>query len=346
MTGSRGHEPHGPAGKRAASGKREGLVLLLSALVVLGGAAAARRAPAPGVASASATVGPGLPPPLPSGAPPRGLEELPTDDERAAGCHFAERGFGDYGAWRRLPVGRALVPAGRAVAEDGSFKLLVHFHGAEPVRKQLAPEGFDVVIAAVDAGTGSRAYEHAMAEADAFDRLVAAVEAEVAAANGLPRARARAIVLSSWSAGYGAIGQILARRAPRPSAVVLLDSLYAGYANAGRTLEHGQLATYVELARAARAGGPVLYLTHTAIATPGYASTAEVASFLLAELGAQATKVDDPAASGERFPLTRLFEDGHLWIRGHAGADRDAHCAALHRLPAVLREAVLPSLRD
>jgi hypothetical protein len=330
-----------------ATGKREGLVLLLSALVVLGGAAAAKRAPAPAPLAASSAPDPGLPPPLPSGAPPRGLEELPTDDERAAGCHFTERGFGDYGAWRRLPLGRALVPVGRAVADDGSFRLLVHFHGAEPVRKQLAPEGFELVIAAVDAGTGSRAYEHALAEPDAFDRLVAAVEAEVAAANGIARARARSIVLSSWSAGYGAVGQILARRTHRPSAVVLMDSLYAAYANAAnRTLEHGQLASFVEVARAARAGGPAFFLTHTTIATPGYASTAEVASFLLGELGARAVTVDDPTASGERFPLTRLFEDGHLWIRGYAGGDRDAHCAELHRLPSILREVVLPSLRD
>src|SRR5262249_36047210 len=153
-------------------------------------------------ASTAEASGPGLPPPLPSGAPPRGLEDLPADDERASGCHFADRGFGDYGAWRRLPLGRALVPEGRAVGSDGSFRLLVHFHGAEPVRRQLAPEGLDLIIAAVDAGVGSLAYDRAFADPAAYARLVAAVEAEVASANHLPAARARSITLSSWSAGY------------------------------------------------------------------------------------------------------------------------------------------------
>ncbi|MFT3772050.1 MAG: hypothetical protein QM820_42125 [Minicystis sp.] len=331
------------AGGTPAGGGREGLVLLVSALVVIGGAAAGRYMPQAAPA-AVVTVGPGLPPPLPSGAPMREFEELPTDDERAAGCHFADRGFGDYGSWRRVPLGRALVPPGRAVDDAGEFRLLVHFHGAEPVRKQLAPEGLDLVIAAVDAGVGSRAYERALAEPDTFDKLVAAVEAEVAAANGLPRARARSIILSSWSAGYGAVTQILARRTPRVGAVVLLDSLYAGYASS-RTIEHGQLPAFVEAARAARAGGPAFYLTHTAIATPGYASTAEVASFLLTELGATATTVED-TGSGERFPLRRMFEEGHLWIRGYAGGDRDAHCAQLHQITAILRQAVLPSMKD
>lgn len=323
-------------------------MLLFSAAVVLAGAAAARRAPTPAAASTSEAAA--LPPPLPSGAPPRALEDLPADDERAAGCHFADRGFGDYGGWRRLAgapaAARALVPVGRAVADDGSFRLLVHFHGAEPARKQLAPEGFGLVIAAVDAGVGSRAYERALAEPASFPQLVAAVEAEVAAANGIPAAHARSIVLSSWSAGYGAVTQILARRTPAIDAVILLDSLYAGYSGGGRAIEHGQLATFVEAARAARAGGPAFYLTHTAIATPGYASTSEVASFLLRELGAAATPIDDGAAAAERFPLLRLFEDGRLSIRGYAGADRDAHCAQLHLLPTVLRDAVLPALKN
>jgi hypothetical protein len=239
------------------------------------------------------------------------------------------------------------------VGTDGGFRLLIHFHGAEPVRRQLAPEGFDLVIAAVDAGVGSRAYERALAEPDTFERMVGAVEAEVAKENGLPRARARTIVVSSWSAGYGAVGQILARRPGAPEsaiarvgALVLLDSLYASYGPSGRTIEHGQLGPFVGAAKAARAGGPGFFLTHTAIRTPTYASTSEVASFLLSELGAEAAPADEGAGAAESFPLVRAFEEGRLVVRGYGGADRDAHCAQLHLLPSVLRDKVLPALPD
>lgn len=319
------------------------LLLLGSGLVVLAGAAAAQRSTVPTGATAAASAV-GLPPPLPSGAPPRELEELPADDERAAGCHFADRGAGDYGDWRKLPLGRALVPPGRAVASDGSFRLLLHFHGSEPVRRQLAPEGFDLVIAALDAGIGSHAYDRALAEPAVFDRLVASVEAEVASAHHLPSARARSIVLSSWSAGYGAVAQVLARHDPRVDAVILLDSLYAGYTSSAepRSLDRARIAPFLGAARAALAGGPALFLAHTEIATPGYGSTAEVASFLLAELGVSASPIED---DGTAYPLRRLFEGGHLWIRGYGGRDRDAHCAELHLLPGVLRELVLPVLR-
>jgi hypothetical protein len=328
---------------------REVLVLAVSAAVVLAGAAAVKQAPPapPEVAAAAATTL--LPPPLPSGAPPRAMEDLPAEDERAAGCHFTDRGFGDYGAWRNLstregaPPARVLVPAGRAVRPDGSFRLLIHLHGAEPVRKQLAPEGFDLVIAALDAGIGSHAYERAFTPGPAtFDHLVEAVEREVAAVNELPAARAEAIVISSWSAGYGSIGPILTRPDHRLQAIVLLDSLYAGYLAGKRTVEHGQIPLFLEAARRARTSATAFYLTHTAIGTPGYASTGEVASYLLAELGVEATTVDsDPR---EAHALTRLFEDGRLVIRGYAGADRDAHCAQLHLLPSILRETILPGL--
>jgi hypothetical protein len=39
-----------------------------------------------------------------------------------------------------------------------------------------------------------------------------------------------------------------------------------------------------------------------------------------------------------------MAEQGRLWIRGYAGGDRDAHCAQLHLLPRILKEAVMPGL--
>ena len=79
-----------------APGLKDALVLLLSGVVVLAGAAAARRATSGGASQPGADT-PGLPPPLPSGAPPRGLEELPADDERAAGRRLQAGVAGGHG---------------------------------------------------------------------------------------------------------------------------------------------------------------------------------------------------------------------------------------------------------
>ncbi len=335
-----------PSGDRASSSLTRDLIILgLSGLVVVVGAMAVQQEGLPTTSPPVGALSEMLPPPLPSGAALRDLDDIPTDDDRDTGCHFTDRGFGDYLGWRKLPfregapIGKALVPTGRAVAADGSFRLLVHFHGAEPVRKALAPEGFDLIIAGVDAGVGSRAYERAF-PAGSFDALVESVEREVAAVNDLPRAHARSIVISSWSAGYGAVGAILAHPHPRLEALILLDSLYASYAPGGHDVDPVTLRPFLQAARDALAGGPTFFLTHTTIAPPGYASTGEVATFFLQQLGLRAAAVE-PYPGDVRF-LRRIAEEGHLAIRGYEGADRDAHCSQLHLLPTVLRDTVLP----
>jgi hypothetical protein len=319
---------------------REVFVLGVSILIlaVAGGARLRSRA-----MSGAVSVAPALPPgPLPSGAEERAPAPMP-DESIGIGCHFEERGFGDYERWRPLGLGRLLVPGnGRALHDDGSFHLLIHFHGAEPIRKQLAPEGADLVIAGLDLGLGSGVYDRAFSDPAKFETLVAEVEREVAGAAGRSEARASRIAVSSWSAGYGAVAHILARRRDRLGAVVLLDSLHAGYAQGKRSLEHGQLAPFVAAARAAAEGGPLFYLTHSAIVTDDYASTSETADFVLRELGVHAQFV--PTEPSDKVQLEWSYEKNQLFVRGYSGADKDAHCEQLRLLLPIVRDHVLGAL--
>jgi hypothetical protein len=114
--------------------------------------------------------------------------------------------------------------------------------------------------------------------------------------------------------------------------LVLLDSLYAPYAKD----EHGDLRQgvvftpplrpVVSLGKQAVGSGRLLFLTFSRAATRGYASTEEVAKYLLGQLGLHASVVspgDDP-----RGPIARL-DRGQLHLRGHRGSDARAHCAHL-----------------
>jgi hypothetical protein len=321
---------------------RDAALLAASGLViVLAGSAAPRTTLAEPTPPASASVIEPAPS-LPAGAEPptTAVEEVHLDDE-GVGCSFPDRGFGDYERWRALPLGKVLVPPARAVRDDGTFSLLVHFHGAEPVRKELAPEGMDLVIAALDAGAGSSKYDRALAKDGTFEAMIGAIEREVRAATGRSDARVGHLAISSWSAGYGAVGQVLARPHERLEALVLLDSLYAGYKPGKRALEHGQVAPFVRAARTAAEGGPLFYLTTTDIDTDGYASSSETADFLLRELGAKTTDLAR-AAAAEELTLLRSFDRGALFVRGYAGKGKGDHCAQLRLLPGILRRHVLP----
>lgn len=346
----RRREPGGEAGRAGASPRpqrtRDALVLLASIGVVLGAMAARRAppqaAPPPGEVASASVVEPS---PLPNGATP---ERIPMPDpETDPGCHFPDRGFGAYGAWRPLPFGKALIPPAGAIGAGGEYDLLVHFHGAEPVRREVAPLDLGLVIAAVDAGTRSSEYARAL-RPEAWEALLASVDRAVSEATGIAAARARHLAVSSWSAGSGAVAQILSRpgaaEAPdgrRLDALILLDSLYGGYAPGRHELLPGQLGPYVSLAESAARGSPLFFLTHTAVPTNGYASTAETASFLLRQVGASAIPVTP--AEGSAAPLVRMYDGGSLFVRGYGGGTREDHCAQLRLLPGILTEHVLPA---
>ncbi|WP_437948195.1 hypothetical protein WME98_47330 [Sorangium sp. So ce296] len=333
---------------------RDALVLAAS-LGVMGGVLLLRRSREPSASPVPAPASaPAAPSPLPRGGEP---ERIALEEREAqAGCDFADHGFGGYERWRPLPLGRLLVPPARAISAHGGYDLLVHFHGAEAIRKVLAPRDMELVIAGIDLGTRSSDYARAL-EVGGWDALLQAIDREVGAATGIAGARARRLMLSSWSAGSGAIGRIVERGSSHVDALILLDSLYASYMPGQTSLVQGQLAPYVALANAAARGAPVFYLTHTDIPTSGYASTKEVATFLLSELGASpiaVTSTGDGAppgapglgaeGAGEALRLTRMYDGGSLYVRGYTGSGPGEHCAQLRLLPAILAEHVLPAL--
>lgn len=337
-TGRSGDPPGGPPlkGTRVSA-----LIVVASAAVVLITTAGRPRSDAQGTAAPPGPAALAPPGPLPSGAPERSTDPR-VDDSAESGCSCADRGFGPYGGWRALPLGRLLVPSSGLTRADGSFRLLLHFHGAEPVRKQVAPEDLGVVVYALDAGAGSSAYEKPFASDEALPSLLRAIEREVALATGRDDAHAGRVALSSWSAGSGAVGQIVSRHRELVSAVILLDSLYAGYSTGQRALVHGQLGAFVELARSSMAGGAPMFLTYSGIPTEGYASTSEVASFLLGELGRAPLPVS--MEQGSALGMRTTFQEGYLVVRGYGGETKQAHCEHLRHLVPALREVVLPAL--
>ncbi|MEZ4301281.1 MAG: hypothetical protein R3B70_40475 [Polyangiaceae bacterium] len=212
------------------------------------------------------------------------------------------------------------------------------------------------MILAVDAGTRSSHYGKLLAEPGSFERLIAAVEQQLAAVTTRADAHVAHVAISSWSAGYAAVSRALAQSPRRAGAVILLDSLYASYAANQRDIARGALDPYIAAAEAAARGGPPFYLSHSGVRTDGYASTSEVATALLDGIGATSVAVsgdvegDDedevqPQPQHAPLRLVRMYDAGRLVIRGYAGAGPDDHCAHLRLLKRALTEDVLPAFR-
>ncbi len=316
-----------------------GIVLLCGAFVMAAAAQTSGARPPPAQVESQVTPTASAMAELPAGATekPFVVETIPT-----GGCDFPETNSTDYLEARTLPIGKVLIPAQLDLPPDGGYDLLVHFHGAEPIRKMLTPLGLGLVIATFDIGTLSGGYDRAFSAPGTFDAMLSSISREMSVVKNHPAARPRSIVLTSWSAGYGAIRRIMAADRDDIEAIVLLDSLYAGFAPGAETPDPAELASFAALARSAARGGPILVVTHSSVPTYGYSSTVDTATYLLRDVGLDETLMAPP--QGDPFGLIRARDRNHFFVRGYAGRDAAAHCAQLRLLPDILQRQILPSL--
>jgi hypothetical protein len=267
-----------------------------------------------------------------------------TADERGGvhPCATHDPGFGIYERWNRGPsLGQMLVPARGGVTKDGRFDVLVHFHGHDPVRKEWVPLGQGTILVGITLGIGSGVYEQTMGGPRAFEELIASVEREVAKLRGLPKARARRIGLMAWSAGYGAVEHILRTDYGKRvvDTVVLLDGLHTGYEPDG-SLEESGLTPFVEFAKLAKAGKRLMYVSHSSIVPPDYASTTETVDYLVHALGGRMRAAKPRRGDPLGLDLNAKFDAGNFHARGFDGNDKPDHCAHLGLVREVVKSYV------
>lgn len=247
------------------------------------------------------------------------------------------------------PIGRGsavvLRPAVRGAADPDAAAgdLLIHFHGAvDTVRGAMERAGTAATVVVVNQPGLSAAYAAPFREDPGlFARLLA----EPAAAGGDGPAgsppRWRRVTLSCFSAGYGAVREIL-RTEPgftRVAAVVAADSIYAGIdetAAAGRQVDARDMAGFLAFAEAAAAGRKVFVISHSAQPTP-YASTTETADYLLGRLGVERTPVERRA--DEEFSQVSQARRGSFEVQGFTGASGPAHLFHLRSIDRWWRAA-------
>jgi hypothetical protein len=234
-------------------------------------------------------------------------------------------------------MGQLIMPQKGGVTASGSFDVMFHFHGHEAVRKEWIQVMDGAVLVGVTLGTGSGPYEVAFRGTGAFERLVDSVEKAVAKKTGKARARARKIGLSGWSAGYGAVGQIINSSYGKRhvDSVVLLDGLHSGYS--GSSLNQAQLDPFIQFARRAAASQRFMFVSHSSIIPPGYASTTETANFLIHKLGGNPRKTRPRRGDPMGLDLISRYTRGNFHVRGYAGNDTLDHCAHIGLFRDVLK---------
>jgi hypothetical protein len=259
-------------------------------------------------------------------------------------CMTPDPGFGIYEHWNGsgMSMGQILLPHQGGISKSGQFDVVIHFHGHEPVRKEFVKTAKGIVLVGIDLGIGSGAYQAPFSNPSTFTNLLASIEAAVARHAGRPRAKIRKLALSSWSAGYGAIEQILRQPAAKKvDALILLDSVHAGYTDEqAHALKTQQLTPFVEFARRAARKQTLMFLSHSSIIPPGYASTTEVADYMTRKLGGKLRKANRKDVLG--LDMIDRFDRGNFHVRGYTGDDKPDHCAHIGLMADVVRYHLAP----
>jgi len=255
-------------------------------------------------------------------------------------------GLGPYDPYRTTRArGRLLIPQKGGHTPDMGFDVLIHFHGGEPVRKTLVQVARGVTFVGIDLGINSGPYMKAYQSPGTFQVLRDSIEENLRDKTGDPRAHIRNLGLSAWSAGYGAVNEILKLSDPGVDSVALLDGLHAGFdpafggMNSRRPLSGLNIEPILDFARQAQRGEKLFVFTHSEVDPVTYPSTKRTADFVLSQLGIPRTAAPE---SNLPFALTSRAEQSGFHVWAYTGGDTKAHCEHITFIAPIVRDLIEP----
>lgn len=235
----------------------------------------------------------------------------------------------------KLSTGTLLLPSSARVRPV--MPLYIHFHGA-PWLAEWSVQQRDrkAAVLSINLGAGSGVYSRAFSDPAKFASLL-----DEAAKQLSPQSppRFHPVVITSFSAGYGAVREILKNPAnwERIDAIVLMDSMHTGYTTGNQPgpLETEPLQPFVDFAKAAVAGKKTFVVTHSEIFPGTFASTSETADYLLGQLGLKRRPVLRWGPVGMQ--QTSEVRAGRFRLMGFAGNSAPDHIDHFHGLQQWLK---------
>ncbi|AWW32332.1 hypothetical protein DN752_20525 [Echinicola strongylocentroti] len=214
--------------------------------------------------------------------------------------------------------------------ESDSINLLIHFHGSQNVVNFAISQNSGWAAITVNLGSGSSVYARPFSDDRTLDKLIET-------ASKTSKKPIRAIYLSGWSAGYGAIRSILRSENKHTiNGIILLDGMHAGYIPKGTPLADGgkidrnDLSPFMHFAKSSLEGKTQFIFTHSEVFPGTYASTTECADYLTKALGLdlQPLLAEGPLGMQQLAKASK----GNLSIIAYAGNSAPDHVDHLHAL--------------
>ncbi len=206
--------------------------------------------------------------------------------------------------------------------------VLVHFHGnPATVNNNAGYADLNAVIVNVTYNGFSGAYSTPFGDPALFgnvmDSALSTLRAQPDIAGSVNWDQ---MSISSFSAGYGAVRQILKQPSyfDQIDGLLMADSLYASFTSAAdHTPLASQMVDFKAFAQAAANGTKTMFVSHSQVQTYTYANTAQTADDLMQHVGVTPTSVNESGLGTLQF--YRRAEIGNFGVWGATGSDAAAH---------------------
>lgn len=235
------------------------------------------------------------------------------------------------GRSEQLSLGQLFIPAG--VKLHSPVPVLFFFHSS-PLIPEIAGARNKMVVISIHIGAGSAVYAKPFQDTKFFGNLLR--EAETKAGVQL-----KPITLGGWSAGCGAVRQIMSTPEyyERIANAIMIDGIHTSYLNGKPGTVESQinpdpLQIFVKLARDAIEGKRRVIITHTEIFPGTFASTTETADYILNQVGLHRHAIVKRGPMGTQ-ELSRA-RSGKFLLVGFAGNSAPDHVDQLQALPEFL----------
>ncbi len=226
-----------------------------------------------------------------------------------------------------------------------TLDLLCHFHGAGFITQHAAAEYHGALAAVtINLGSGSSVYGRPFEDSTKFANVLDSLRFHLER-NLRHKIKWDKIMLSGFSAGYGAVRKIIGTQNnfARVDAILLLDGLHASYIPERQVLAEGGvidsagLAAFIHFANVAAQpqSAKRFLITHSEIFPGTFVSTTEASDFILKTMGLKREAVLKWGPLGMQ-QISRARQ-GYFEVQGFAGNTAPDHVDHLHALGDFLR---------
>ncbi|MCX8057293.1 MAG: hypothetical protein N3F03_06790 [Ignavibacteria bacterium] len=239
----------------------------------------------------------------------------------------------------QLDVGKLLIPSDFKI-HNNYLNVFVHFHGRDTVvQDAFLKSKINGVLITIHLGMLSSPYKNAFSDSNYLEKILEDALMKLSLPKEqIPTLNLR-LYLTSFSAGYAAIREILKydRYYKMIKGLILLDGLHTDYVNinSNKMVNPNQMENFLKFALDACKCRKKFILTHSEIIPDGYSSTTETAQYLIKSTNTEI--VFSEKFFDDDFVQKYYGFNGCFKVFGFYGNDAKAHMKHFYNLDKFLK---------